>query len=186
VHAWSVNGRWFGWDHLGGRIIGGPSAASQGNRRLDVFVRGTNSQLYTDSFHDNHWTGFHLHGGLLRSDPAGVSRSPGRLDVVAQGGGGILVRRSLVDGVWSTWEHIPASLSGGPGIASASTGTLDVYARSTSRQLLQITWNSRWGAWRPLTGSPISNPAVASVTGRTDVFFQNGAGNLSQQWYAGP
>jgi hypothetical protein len=24
------------------------------------------------------------------------------------------------------------------------------------------------------------------VTGRTDVFFQNGTGNLSQQWYAGP
>jgi hypothetical protein len=186
VHAWSVNGTWFGWDHLGGRIIGGPSAASQGNRQLDVFVRGTNSQLYTDSFHDNRWTGFHVHGGLLRSDPAGVSRSAGRLDVVAQGGGGILVRRSLIDGVWSTWEHIPASLSGGPGIASASAGTLDVYARSTSRQLLQISWNSRWGAWRPLTGSPISNPAVASVTGRTDVFFQNGTGNLSQQWYAGP
>lgn len=186
VHAWSVNGRWFGWDHLGGRIIGGPSATSQGTRRLDVFVRGTDSRLYTDSFHNNAWTGFHNHGGVLHSDPAGVSRSSGRLDVVAQGGGGVLVRRSWVNGVWSTWEHIAAGIVGSPAIASAGAGTLDVYARGPSRQLLQISWNSRWGAWRWLSGSPLSDPAVASVPGRTDVFFQNAAGNLSQQWYAGP
>ncbi len=186
VHAWSVNGHWFGWQHLGGRIIGGPGAASQGVRRLDVFVRGSDSQLYTDSFHDNRWTGFHAHGGILRSDPAGVSRSPGRLDVVAQGGGGILVHRSWLRGRWSNWEHIRAALTGGPGIASASPASLDVYARGASRQLLQLSWNGRWGSWRSLDGGPTSDPAVTSVPGRTDVFFRDVAGNLAHRWYAGP
>jgi hypothetical protein len=45
-HKWWNGSSWRGWENLGGRIDGAPTAVSWGPNRIDVFARGMNNHMY--------------------------------------------------------------------------------------------------------------------------------------------
>lgn len=98
-HRWYDNG-WQNWESLGGPNGGqissdpesGPSVASWGSRRLDVFVRGTDDAVWR-KWSDNggaSWSNWESLGGVVTSSPAAISRAPNLIEVFVRGTDGKL------------------------------------------------------------------------------------------------
>jgi hypothetical protein len=75
-----------GWEALGGASLGAPASATWGPGRLDVFVRGTDSQLW-HKWYQGGWSGWEPLGGILTSAPAATAWASGRIDLVVAGVG---------------------------------------------------------------------------------------------------
>ncbi len=61
------------WGTQGGLLASGPDAASWGERRLDVFVRGGDNALWHKAWDGTGWSQWASLGGFLTSDPGVVS-----------------------------------------------------------------------------------------------------------------
>lgn len=136
---------WGGWTALptGVRTNDSPAAASWAPGRIDVFVRGNDSALWTIS-RDTHLPamGWFNHTGrrgwgslrtLIESAPAVASWAPGRLDVFARSLGTTprLVQMTRSDGGWGT-ATFPLPSDGGigaPAVTAWAPGRLDVVIR---------------------------------------------------------
>jgi autotransporter family porin len=74
---------------------------SWGTGRYDVFVTGTDAQLWHRRWEAGRgWSGWQPLGGRLTSGPTATSWGPGRIDVAARGTDGSVVRRWYDHGAW--------------------------------------------------------------------------------------
>ena len=173
-----------GWEPLGGVLDGGPAAASWASGRLDVFVTGTDRQLW-HRWYEGAWSGWEVLGGGMSGGPAVASWGPGRLDVFARTTDGQLWHRFYA-GVWSGWEPLGGVLDDRPAVASWGPGRLDVFVTGTDGQLWHRWYAGVWSQWEVLGGRLSGGPAVASWSaGRLDVFARGTDGQLWHRWYAG-
>lgn len=93
-HRWYDNG-WQNWESLGGPLDGqissdpesGPSVCSWGERRLDVFVRGTDNAVWHRWSYDGgvRWENWESLGGVVTSSPASISRASNLIEVFVRG-----------------------------------------------------------------------------------------------------
>jgi len=88
---------WSSWESLGGTLASGPDVSSWGDRRLDVFARGTDNALVHKWFDSSGWSDWESLGGQMTSDPAAVSWGSRRIDVFARGTDSTLVHRWFDD-----------------------------------------------------------------------------------------
>ena len=74
------------WETVGGRLSAAPAAASWGNNRLDVVVRGTDSALWHAWTATGHgpWS-WEDNGIRIVGSPAAITYGTNRLDVFARG-----------------------------------------------------------------------------------------------------
>lgn len=162
------------WTALGGKIDGGPDAASWGGSRKDVFVRGIDDQLWQRTWNGSVWSSWIPLGGVLTADPTAVSWGPGRIDVFVRGTDNGLWHRSFTaSGGWYNWESLGGVLTSGPDAASWGAGRLDVFVRGTDNGLWHrsFTAGGGWYGWEAMGGGLSSDPgAVSSGLGRIDVF----------------
>lgn len=171
------------WTSLGGTLASAPDAASWGNGRVDVFVRGTDDHLWQIARENGRWSQWFDLGGTIRGGPSAVSRAPGRIDVVALGADRALWHKAWDGTRWSEWTSLGGELRDGssPDLASWSDGRLDVFARGTDDALWQKAWDgAAWSEWTRLGGQLASDPGVVSWgPNRIDVFAR---GNDRQMW----
>ena len=74
---------------------GRPRCGVMGPNRIDVFVRGTDNQMWHKfGFGSGQWSGWEPQGGVLTSGPDVASWGSGRLDVFVRG---------TDDGLWHKW-----------------------------------------------------------------------------------
>ena len=164
-----------GWSPLGGVARGAPAVTTWPGGRVDVFVRGSDSNLW-HKWSAGSWSAWENLGappGGLASDPGAVAWSSGRIDVFAEGADGQLWHKDYA-GTWSGWENLGGGVVGAPTVASWGPGRLDVFVRGTDNHLWHRWYAaSSWSAWQPLGGSLVSSPAAASWgPGRIDVVVQ--------------
>ncbi|MET0920593.1 MAG: PQQ-dependent sugar dehydrogenase [Acidimicrobiia bacterium] len=174
-------GRWY---PLGGQglVASGPAVAAWSPGRLDVFVRGTDGQLW-HKWYDQGWSGWEPLGGAITAGPAVAAWSQGRLDVFVRGTDGQLWHKWYNNG-WSGWEPLGGAITDGPAVAAWSAGRLDVFVRGTDGQLWHKWYNNGWSGWEPLGGVMTDGPAVAAWSqGRLDVFVRGTDGQLWHKWY---
>lgn len=178
-HKWWDGGRWSEWEPLGGALTSGPDVASWAEGRLDVFVRGTDNQLW-HRVYEGFWSEWEPLGGGLSSDPSAVSWSFGRLDVFVRGTDYQLWHK-FYEGGWSSWAPLGGYLTSSPDVASWATGRLDVFVRGTEDGLWHRSYDGGWDDWEPLGGVLTSDPAAVSMApGRIDVFVR---GTDYQLWH---
>jgi hypothetical protein len=173
------------WEDHGGAIVGSPAVSSWGANRLDVFVRGTDNQLYHEYF-DGGWHPWEALGGDLRSAPAAVSWGPNRIDVFARFSDNQLHRR-VFDGSWQAWEARGGVLGEGT-VAATTWGTnrLDVFVRGVDDQLHHVWYNGTWQPWENLGGVLAAGPAATAwASGRLDIIVRGTNGNLHTRWFDG-
>ena len=167
-----------------------PIGIANNDGRLQVFVVGTNNQLYyktQSSPNSNTWSpAWTSLGGGIKADtsPAVARNSDGRLQVFIVGTNNQLQYLAQTAAGSSTWSPTWTSLGGGLrantnpiGIAN-SDGRLQVFVVGTNNQLLYKTQSSpnsnTWSpAWTSLGGGikADTSPAVArNSDGRLQVF----------------
>jgi hypothetical protein len=105
-HRWYLNGAWGGPEQLGGAgtTTGTPDVITAGANTLDIFTRGTDTNMHWFQWNLVQWMqlGSVPAPGCIQGTPAGVF-SNGQLQVFAQ-----TCKYELADaftgfGVWSTW-----------------------------------------------------------------------------------
>lgn len=160
--------------------VGSPAIAHQAPGNYDVFVRGSDLNLYWKSFRRyteivtsldsmqrtvvrDEASAWRSIACCFASDPSAVSRGRGLLDVVAISNRGAVQRIKFTDGEWSA----PLTLRGGapdggikyagawhyvaPAIASRAADLLDVFVVRADGRLAVTTWrNANWEAWQTL------------------------------------
>ncbi|MBJ7598358.1 PQQ-binding-like beta-propeller repeat protein [Candidatus Nephthysia bennettiae] len=178
-----------GWQTVGGTLASAPDSATWGGGHVDVFARGTDAGLWTNSRDGGRWSGWAPLGGIVQSGsgPGAVSWGPGRLDVFVRGSDDALWHRWYDGGSWSGWESLGGVLTSGPDAASWTAGRLDVFVRGTDSGLWHRWFDGgSWSGWEPLGGSLNSDPSATSWgPGRLDVFARSPNNQLIHRWWSG-
>jgi hypothetical protein len=182
------NGLWHQWRDLAYRDGGwvpperigrftftkAPAAASWGDNRIDVMMRGTDGRLYQVYF-DGVWHDVPtqvMPGGRPAApagSPALTSRHAGHLDVFWRDNNSHLMHSWYDSRYWgssATFEG-PEQLGGAtqmssdPAVASPDDYRTDVFARSSRHGLLHLYWVDRagWSPWAIVPG--VSNVVTA-------------------------
>ena len=189
VHiAWTADFGWHPWDSLGGGTISGArmGISTRGAGLLDVFVEGTDRQLYQDVW-NNGWSGWIALGGPIASGPSSASWASDRVDVVAIGTAGDIVHRAwTADFGWHPWDSLGGSAASGtaPTISSRGPGLLDVFVTGTDAAVYQDSWNNGWSGWHEIGGPFTSGPSSVSWgPNRIDLFGRGTDGSLVHGWW---
>ena len=160
-HKWWGGGPWSGWESLGGDLVSnsapssplggfGPVVTSWAPGRLDVFARGTDSQLW-HRFYAGGWSSWEPLGGVLASSPGGVSWGPNRIDVFCRGTdtAGAVWHKWWDGATWNGWESLSAggTISQGPAATSRGPGDLEVYVLGYPViDLLHLSYSGGWAS----------------------------------------
>jgi hypothetical protein len=173
------------------------AAASWGANRLDVFARGTATDMLHIAWTGDSWSpgasSWESLGGEFASPPAVASWGPGRLDVFAVGTNGQMLHKAWDGTAWqpaTNWEPLSieysglAQFSGPPAVASWGPGRLDIFAVQLTGQMYHKAWDgSAWApaglGWEPMGGEFASPPTVVSWgPNRLDIFGVGTDGQL--------
>jgi hypothetical protein len=110
------------WTPLGGYALSQPVVTSSGTGRIDLFVTGPDSAVYTKTWDGAKW--LPSSGGWTRLDgqifgaPSVVSWGPGRIDLIVVGTDSNIYQRTSTDGQWSNWAALGGPALGPPALVS--------------------------------------------------------------------
>lgn len=178
------------YENLGGQLTSGPAVASSGANRLQVFARGTTSEVMQKSY-DGEWSIWRNVGGSVHEDsaPGAISWGAHPIDLFIRGTDDALWYNSHNGSTWSGWESLGGTLTSGPAVASTLIGQLDVFARGDKGQLIHNSYFGDWSGWETLGGDikAGSSPAVVSYGGdHIDIFVRGTNDHLwHKAWLGG-
>jgi ABC-type taurine transport system substrate-binding protein len=186
-----------------GTAAGAPRPSSSpvvawGSDRLDVFVLGTDRQLYHKWWGPG-WgpslTGYEAMGGVCTSIPQVVAWGQNRLDVFLTGTDSALYHKWWDGAAWGPaidgYEYMGGVCTGDPRVVSWGPNRLDVFVLGTDRALYHKWWDG--AAWGPsvtdyeyMGGVCIGQPEVVSWgPNRLDVFVIGTDRALYHKWWDG-
>ncbi len=152
-HTWrTADGRWWGWESLGGQIApgAGVSVASAPDRSIWVTTQAADRSVLTKSWAPYRgWeAGWTQHGGVIVGDPAAaVDVATGQLTLTVRGTNDALYAKT-VGGTPTTWQRVGGVLSGAPAVSAAGTEGVEVLVTGSNGVLYRIgRVGSTWGAW---------------------------------------
>lgn len=181
------------WPNVYSNNCGEMPAATSSGGRMDVFVRGTNREIYQRTYTSS-WSDWRSTGaGVLSSAPAAVAwtdrnDSP-RIDLFANGSEKVngttdVYWQTSWDGgnTWGGWQLIGGNLTTQPA-ATVLDGTLYLFGRGIDHRLfsrkLVPTWHNNfgewiynWNAWEARTNDRLNSaPSAATYLGQVQVWY---------------
>jgi len=158
----SWNGAWSDWTPLGCCAVGAPSAESPGPDILDVWIRGTDNQLYQKSWTpQTGWSAFTALGGALTSTPEGTAWAGDRRDVFVRGPGSVIYDRPWTAATgWLPYQRLPGVVGSAPAAVPLGPGLLQLFARG-SIGLVSNSYSGGWSGWQNFSEIPPTPPAPA-------------------------
>lgn len=156
--TWTSSSGWGSWQNSPGALsvgaIGAPAAYSRISNYIDLFVRGSDGNLYTNYWNGSTWNGWTNFGAVPSgnaSSPALASWSSGNLTVYERGQNGNIYQQAW-NGSWSgTWTNLGAPSGGAvsdPAAYSRTNNYVDVFVRGSNDHIWTSFWNgSSWSSW---------------------------------------
>ena len=178
-----------------GTLASPPDASTRGPNTLDLWVQGTDGNVYQAWWDGVQWNGWLSQskpsaGVAAGSHPTAASRDGTRVDLFARGGDNTLWQKTWSGFDWSSWTQPVGSagtLASSPDATSWDTTNLVVFILGTDGHMYALPFGTGgWGAWTRLSvASAIftDNPGAASRgPGRFDAFGRGTDGRLYQLW----
>ncbi|MBD1874353.1 hypothetical protein H6F75_12740 [Nodosilinea sp. FACHB-131] len=197
LYTKSWNGtKWSSYTQLGNELISSReavvswvSAVSWGPNRIDVFVIGTDSRLYTKSWDGTKWSGYtQLGNEAVIEVPSAVSWGPNRIDVFVIGTDSRLYTKSWDGTKWSGYTQLSdeAIVVGSVSAVSWGPNRIDIFMiGETDRRLYTKSWDgTKWSSYTQLGNESVaSTSAVSWGPNRIDVFVVGADGRLyTKSW----
>lgn len=182
------NGRWSGWESLGGAITSGPSAVSWGPGRIDVVARGVGGDVQQTSYSNGTWAAWRSLGGVIKNEPSITSWGINHLDVYVRGGGDAVYHKGYSGSWQASWTSIGGVAASSPAAVSWGSGRIDVFIRGTDNAMYHRWYsNGAWSGstWQNLGGILSSAPAGFSFrSGHLDMFARGAGNGIHHRWYS--
>jgi hypothetical protein len=158
-HMWRDNSGYYGWYSLGGYLTSSPAAASSTFGKIDVFVRGGDSALWSRHYASANpysvvaWDPWTSLGGRIAPGTAPATCN-GLLgpEVFVVGTDNALWHKSYQTNQWSGWEPLGGYLTSSPGAVTLSLGRIAVFVRGGDNALWQKFYNGGWRDWTSAGG----------------------------------
>jgi hypothetical protein len=191
--AWISGSNWKAWKSLGqpaGGSASDPTAVSRHPGRRDVFVTGTNGEIYTRWFNNGSWngSGWVSLGGSAVGGPTAASMDHDRIDLFWRGTDNTLRwKRWTQAGGWNNPTNLGGDLDSDPAAVSWGADRIDVFAKNSNGNLIQRAFNNgNWGNWHNHGHVVVGAPTVcARVANRLDVFWRTTNGSLRHKRWTG-
>ncbi len=190
---WRMYNDWFG-STVSVKVTGSPGSVSWGDGRIDVFMRGSDSQLW-QKYYDANTQGWGPMAPLnvsINSSPTVTSWAIGRLDVFYVDDNYALGHYWYDNGAWQNTETLgqPApnvTIVDSPGAVSWGDGRIDIFVRGSDNALWLKTYaatSGGWQSWIKIGGTIRSAPTVSSwAASRLDIFATGPEGDLEHFWF---
>jgi hypothetical protein len=190
-HNWqtpSGPGGWYGWQSIGGSLVGSPVVGTNASGALEVFGLGTDGHVQSWYQTPPTWTGpVDIGTGTFISDPAVAIDQSNRIELFARATDGSMqyTLQGSSPGAWHPWLSLGGSILGNPAVGVNTNGLLDVFAGATDGTIEH--WYLAAGQWvgPSSLNSPVmaSDPAVTrNSSGRLEVFVRAADGSLQHAW----
>ena len=185
------------WASLGGQWPGDAAVAQNADGRLEVFLRGNDTNLYHrwQTAPNNGWSApWAPMGGQWHRDPVVARNADGRLEVFIIGDDTNLYHRwqTSPGGRWSEpWTPMGGQWHHQPVLGNSADGRLEVFIIGDDTDLYHL-WqtapNNGWSApWAPMGGQWHHDPVVArNADGRLEVFIIGDDTDLYHLWQTAP
>jgi hypothetical protein len=149
----------------GGLTSSAPAAVSRNSNQVDVFVRGTDDNVFLNFYNGSAWSGWALlPGGMKTQDaPAAIVRSLNTLDAFVRSGNGEIRWITWDGAAWSGWKTIPGGVDSGPAVVSDNGSRVWMFARRGGDVVYNVYDNGRgpengWDGWKQLHPPPPPPP----------------------------
>ncbi len=138
---------WAPWTTLDGGIIGNLTVANNLGDRLEVFIHGTDNQVwhaYQQGGPTGTWQRWFTLGNQVVGDPASTRGPQGRLHLFARGTDNALWHRYQDPPAagWGQWRSLGGQLGGDPKVIAAGDGLLHVAAPAADGTWALLRQNS--------------------------------------------
>lgn len=142
----SSSGAWSGWVNMGGTWpVERPTITTNMANRLEVFMRGWNSNIYhawQTSPNSGTWTGWYAMGASVTHNPVVAKNTDGRMELFVVGNNNSLYRQwENSQAAWSRWNNTGGSWSGQPAVTINLAGGLEVFMVGYSGQIYHAWQN---------------------------------------------
>ncbi|GII20416.1 hypothetical protein [Planosporangium mesophilum] len=184
------DGRWSGWEDLGGQLASTPAVGSLGPDQFDVFARGTDDMLWHTWISGGAWQPWAKLPGSVAIDtaPSVASWGAGHMEVVARSkADGTVWHTTLGSSGWSTMAQLtPGKVTTAPVVAVCNVNCADVFASYTDGRLYHSYLVS--GSWQPWKLLPASTTVASAVsvgswsTNHYDVFVRGTDNAVWHSW----
>jgi hypothetical protein len=183
--------KWSGWESLGGVLSSAPGASSWGPNRLDVFVAGTDNQLWHKWWDGSKWIGYEPLGEQLWSGPCAYSRAENLIDVFIPGPDGSIRQRNWDGNAWSGWFNLGQWENHTPNIDAPSAASYNassrllVFGRGADNRMYYKAWNGTgWFDFGPASAADVmSTPNIVSWGPlNIDIFWRTPANTVQHFW----
>lgn len=164
-----------------GISVGPPAITSYSPDTINVFVRGTDGQMWGRFYENEKWLAWKAHGGQLTSSPSASSPGSKWIFLAVRGSDNQYWARSYDTEKWMSWEPIGGEGPSDPAVVALSTDHFVVFVCSENGTMHYRSKRSNtWDEWKSLNQSCTSSPAAVHV-GDTfiGIAFINGQGSLS-------
>jgi hypothetical protein len=143
-HMWNDSAGQSSWENLGGILTSSPAATSRSSGTIDVFVRGSDGNIWQKSYATSTaggWGAWSTIGGKTASGtgPAADAQNANSLDVFVQGSDQALWHTSSQGSVWSAWGPLGGVLTSSPAATAPGNGMIYVFVRSAGGVLWERT-----------------------------------------------
>jgi hypothetical protein len=133
------NNQWFAWaKHPDGVLTSVPGLASQGPNHEEVFVRGTDGQVFHKWWVDGTgWSAWFPLGappGGFQGAPSAIWRGTAGASLFVWGADHALWELPYDAGAWRAWQRHDSGLSAEPAAGSMTAGTEQVFVRGNDGQ----------------------------------------------------
>ena len=135
-------------------FIGDPAAFSRATNSIDVFMRGNNGDIYTETWNGTAWSGWTDIGSCPpgnASSPTVASWGSTNLQLYERGQDGNIYQMIWNGTSWGSWTSIGAPSAGAvsdPSAYSRISNWTDLFTRGADGNIYSTYWNgTSWSAW---------------------------------------
>ena len=168
-----------------GGILGQPAAYASAGGRVDVFVRGTDSQVYRRVYDGGRWGAWQSLGGRVADAPSVAFTDPAHWTLFATGMDGQVVQRGPSTGWSSLGAPGGRAVYGRPSAAVDAQGRVQVAVRSAADDVWTRTRDvsGEWSPWASLGGTVSGSPTLVAVGDAVVLYARAADYTLWQQRY---
>jgi len=152
-------------------VAGSPALAAQGDGSINMFVRGTDSQLWHRFRTGDRWSDWYQLGGSLASNPAAASFGRGSVIVAARLKSGRIGILRYASGKWGPWAEVPEPPGGAasaPALAAVGPDRFALFVRGVKNNLWRLAYDGdtartyAMADWANEGGEFVGDPAATS------------------------